>query len=706
MIAFVCAPDLSQTNFVEKGKDATDIARKQRLQDEHRERVRRGTFDDTPLQTPDGKRTSNETVASVAALLTAVAAAVGTLHKLDRDACAKAQQELTDLATVVVRIEAGVGSANEKLDRILALLSRHVAAAPPRQLPAAASKYFGRASLIADLAGRLRKQKRTDVWGGPGMGKTALAAEAVTAVIGDDPAALGSSPFSHGVVFLDLYRHKDMDTAWQYLANSFDDTLPTDMPAVVRATKACSHRQALIILEGAEELGDRLDAFLPVIAPESSVLVLTREESQTAGVRRIKLEEMLEQADALRLLRHLAGVDVSQAILDAVQQRLGGHPLTLTWAGSQLNDALQPPAHFLRDLEASPFTKLTEPGGDPRHTLRWMFDRSVRLMSEATRTVLAAVSRISEPFDESWAVVAGGTESDLKRLVQLSFLRLSRDGSGWQFAHALAAQFARELPLPVGLLAKLGGQVLVGITAADARCQSEGTKPLDLALAHATALLDHDGVDRVLRPVAESLVYHHEGDTIGIRRGRLDFARRAVESVQRWQHLASAAEQAASAWQRDLSVSCNKLGDLATAQGNLPEAQRLFGESLRIAQRLAESDPANAEWQRDLSVSFNKLGELATAQGNLPEAQRLFGESLRIRQRLAESDPANALWQRDLVVSHYKLAGFAQQSGDDAGVETELRECFRVLDQRHQRGLHFDPQLAQVYQQLAGMFGG
>jgi len=38
--------------------------------------------------------------------------------------------------------------------------------------------------------------------------------------------------------------------------------------------------------------------------------------------------------------------------------------------------------------------------------------------------------------------------------------------------------------------------------------------------------------------------------------------------------------------------------------------------------------------------------------------------------------------------------------------KAELRECFRVLDQMHQRGLHFDPPLAQVYQQLAGMFGG
>ena len=48
---------------------------------------------------------------------------------------------------------------------------------------------------------------------------------------------------------------------------------------------------------------------------------------------------------------------------------------------------------------------------------------------------------------------------------------------------------------------------------------------------------------------------------------------------------------------------------------------------------------------------------------------------------------------------------FARQSGDDTGFEAELRECFLVLDRMRQRGLHFDPQMAQVYQQLVGMFG-
>ena len=122
--------------------------------------------------------------------------------------------------------------------------------------------------------------------------------------------------------------------------------------------------------------------------------------------------------------------------------------------------------------------------------------------------------------------------------------------------------------------------------------------------------------------------------------------------------------------------------------------------------RLASPPPREEHRSDDRSGGRGeKLGNLATAQGNLPEAQRLFGESLRIRQRLAESDPANAAWQRDLAVSHFKLAHYARASGDDAGFQRQLRECYHGLHQMQARNLHFDPQLAQVYQQLAGTFG-
>lgn len=569
-------------------------------------------------------------------------------------------------AKITLRFQGATYQNTEEIKAMVRrLLTREPpAATPPFQLPTAASRYFGRAALIADLEGRLRRQKRTEVWGGPGMGKTALAAEAVGRIVGDDPAALAGSPFPQGVVFLDLYRSKDLDTAWNALANAFDDSLPTDMKAVDRAAKGCAHRRALIILEGAEELGTRLQDFITVLAPASTLLVLTREEAQTAAGRRLRLDDLLEDGDAFALLRHLAGAAVPGAILTTVQARLGGHPLALTWAGSQLSDATQPPAHFLRDLEAEPFTKLTEPGGDSGHTLRWMFDRSVRLLADSTRTVLAAVARLSEPFEESWAVAAGGAESDLQRLVQLSFLRLSSEPPGWQFAHALAAQYARALPLPEGLLAKLGHHALAGLTAADARCLAEGNAPLGLALAHATALLGHDAGSRALGFVAHALIYHHEGDTIGIRRGRLDFARSAAGAGRAWQEQAPAEQKATPGWQHERWAISSKLGDLAVAQGDLAGALRSFTESKTIRERLAASDPANAEWQRDLSYSCWVIAaNVFQPQQRWAEALELMEQSLRIDERLAATDPTNVTWQEDVKVSRALVAELRVKAG-------------------------------------------
>ncbi len=131
--------------------------------------------------------------------------------------------------------------------------------------------------------------------------------------------------------------------------------------------------------------------------------------------------------------------------------------------------------------------------------------------------------------------------------------------------------------------------------------------------------------------------------------------------------------------ERDLSVSFNKVGDVLVAQGNLPEAEKTYRDSLAIRDRLAKSDPGHAGWQRDLSVSFNKVGDVLVAQGNLPEALKTYRDSLAIRDRLAKSDPGNAGWQRDLSVSFANLAGVSRKMGASADALSAFRQGRAII---------------------------
>jgi hypothetical protein len=68
---------------------------------------------------------------------------------------------------------------------------------------------------------------------------------------------------------------------------------------------------------------------------------------------------------------------------------------------------------------------------------------------------------------------------------------------------------------------------------------------------------------------------------------------RTQKSIPLKPRRSSASDPANTQWQRDLSISHDKLGDVATAAGDL-----------------ASADPANTTWQRDLSVVQQKIDNL------------------------------------------------------------------------------------------------
>jgi tetratricopeptide (TPR) repeat protein len=159
-------------------------------------------------------------------------------------------------------------------------------------------------------------------------------------------------------------------------------------------------------------------------------------------------------------------------------------------------------------------------------------------------------------------------------------------------------------------------------------------------------------------------VSHNKIGDVLVEQGNLPAALESYRASLTIAERLAKADPGNAGWQRDLSVSHYKIGDVLVEQGNLPAALESFRASLTIAERLAKADPGNAGWQRDLSVSHDRIGDVLRAQSNLPEALESFRASLAIRERLAKVDPGNAGWQRDLSVSHNKIGDVLVEQGN------------------------------------------
>jgi tetratricopeptide (TPR) repeat protein len=151
----------------------------------------------------------------------------------------------------------------------------------------------------------------------------------------------------------------------------------------------------------------------------------------------------------------------------------------------------------------------------------------------------------------------------------------------------------------------------------------------------------------------ESLLW---AGSIEIDHGDLDKAQTRLERVLK---LAETGDQAYYKYWARIG-----LGDIWQKRGDLKAALKSYSDSLAIVERLAQSDPGNAGWQRDLSVSYNKVGGVQVAQGDLKAALKSYSDSLAIAERLAQSNPGNAGWQRDLSVSYNKVGDVQVAQGD------------------------------------------
>lgn len=553
----------------------------------------------------------------------------------------------------------------------------------PCELPPRAENHFGRQTELRQLTERLRAGKKSAVVGPAGLGKTALAAEAVRAVVGETEESLAASPFPDGVVLLDLYTYRGRaEPAWNNLANALGGPgFMEKTPAHERATEACRARRALIIIEGGEEADD-IKELCSVFSPQNRRLLLTRTSDQAVPSETVELKEALHPDDAAALLDSLTQERVTGNVRERVLSLLEGHPLALTWAGNLLARDDDDPARLAGDWESGGLPKLSDPT-EAEHTLQWLFTRSVRGLDDVARQVLSAAGLLARaPFPFVAMAAALGDQSAnardaLKALVRRGLLQRSGEADQWQFTHVLGYRFARQETGAEGAMReRLAHWLTDDLKKALASFNLENARSSGRLLEHAAALLRTDEDQRLWNSMANSLLYDVRDRLSEL--GRLDLVKTSITGVADWISGFPAAKIRQPEWARERSVLLNRQGDVLRDQGDLAGALAAFRESLVAIRRLAEGDPSETLWQRDLSVSHSKVGDVLRDQGDLAGALTAYRESLDLTRRLSEADLSNAVWQRDLSVCHERIGVVLLEQGDLPGASAAYRESLDV----------------------------
>lgn len=285
-----------------------------------------------------------------------------------------------------------------------------------------------------------------------GMGKTALASEALHILAGDEEKL--RERFPDGVFYFPFYHLKEAALCLEQVCRVFgEQPLPNPQEAARRVLR---EKQALLVLDGTEEADD-LPAVLSVCG-RCGVLITTRDIKDAPGEDVIEVET-LPPEDALQMLKALAGKYAldddgnSDEAAKAIVRLTDRLTLAIFIAGKYLSRR-----HSAREYAEWLSVSRLDAVSHGEHTwenVEVMLKHSLEQVPEKSRTLLAisaALEYASFPADLIWAGAPELKSETQKRkaLDPLLDYGLLQGGKGtYQVAHLLLYAYARKnLELP------------------------------------------------------------------------------------------------------------------------------------------------------------------------------------------------------------------------------------------------------------------
>ena len=499
------------------------------------------------------------------------------------------------------------------------------------------------------------------LWGAGGVGKTALAAEAVRSLI-------------------DHYQQR---VAWvsadgrdEFALPNFLDAVSDQLGRPELRTLAIEEKKnavqdlvkeapSLIVLDNFETVKTkeqlRCVDWLSHLSP-SSALITTRAKIELPFIRNIPIKPMLD-AEANEFLDRLVQQAQHRRTFEGIdRQRLiktaEANPLILQWVFAQI-DLAQDWREVLDDL--------AQGEGDAAHRV---FDRSFNLpllnnggraallalslfVPSASRSALAEVAGLDgeknkRKFKEATKHLAAlwliRTTEDAARLTvegltrDLAKARLSSDQRSAAIRQRFVARFdsftknnSKEVASDLNALEAERENVLAAIDAACATKIWPSAIHIYIDIAPFLDIRGHwddalSRADKVRTVALEKKDKHALGSIAQIKAYTLAARGDYTEAEQAYRAALEAFRDLNS--DEDIATTLYNFGNLTNERGEKQLARQLFAESLEIAKRIGD--------ESGVATALNALGGLESDQGNIDEARQSYNTALEIHKRLGD----------------------------------------------------------------------
>ena len=297
-------------------------------------------------------------------------------------------------------------------------------------------------------------------------------------------------------------------------------------------------------------------------------------------------------------------------------------------------------------------------------------EESLALATQAANGLMIKLANLAQRFKNAPATTVKETLDTVEEILDNARQLQEQSPTGGESSPEL--RHSQAMVLLEGVIARLAIGDTQGALAASQRAQGI----LEALVASAPDRIDYQ---RDL-----SISYDRIGNVL-VAAGRREEALADYQRSLEIREKLATADPGDTELQRELAISHNEMGDVLAAVGRREEALSADQKSLEIRERLAAAHPGDTELQRDLSISHNKIGDELAAAGRHEEALDAYQKSLEIRKALSAATLGNTEWQRDLSVSYERI-------GDELAAAGRREEALDA----HQKSLAFRERLATV----------